>query len=264
MIRYGYSQQKINNLSYINCNSNNWYCYESLNFLVKFKNNNSNLIIFFHGALPDISDRDCCFRGFNYDIDDTNILCISDILISIYKNFEISWYLSSNKHNINNIYIELFDYLIKKQNYKKIIFTGTSGGGYPSLYFASYYKKIALISNSQIYPEHYYGLYIKLIQKLKENDDLLLYKNIEKIIINQQPEKIYLYQNLGDTDLLNNGNSYYIPFVKFINDNNLNNILDLNLFKGLEPPEGKTHHHVFFPENETHLSIIKKILLDIN
>ena len=53
MIRYGYSQKKINNLSYINCNSNNWYCYKELNFLVKFKNNNSNLIINgFHAQNP--------------------------------------------------------------------------------------------------------------------------------------------------------------------------------------------------------------------
>jgi len=262
MIRYGYLQQKIENLNYINCNSDNWYCYKNLNFLVKFKSNNTNLVIFFHGALPNIEDRDCCFRGFNYDIDNTNILCISDTLISIYKNFQISWCLSSNKHNVNNIYIELFDYLIKKQNYKKIIFTGTSGGGYPSLYFASYYKKIALISNSQIYPEHYWH-YNELITKLKENEDFLLYenKNIEKIIINQQPEKIYLYNNLNDPGLKNIGNAYYIPFVKFINDNNLNNILVLILFKGVEPSEGKTHHHIFFPENENHVSIIKKIIL---
>ena len=75
--------------------------------------------------------------------------------------------------------------------------------------------------------------------------------------------ELYLYQNLNDPGLVSIGNAYYIPFVKFINDNNLNNILDLNLFKGLEPPEGKTHHHVFFPENETYLSIIKKNLLDI-
>jgi hypothetical protein len=262
MIRYGYSQQKIDDLSSVNCNSNNWYLYKDLNFLVKFKKNNSNLIILFHGALPDVSDRECCFRGFNYEIEDTDILSVSDILVSKYTNFQISWFLSSNKYNnINDNYIEVFDYLINKQNYTKIIFTGTSGGGYPSLYFASYYKKIAVIGNSQIYPEHYW-LYNDLINKLKENDDLLLYenKNIEKIIINQQPEKIYLYQNLNDKSLDHIGNAYYVPFVKFINDNNLNNILDLNLFRGLEPPEGKTDHHIFFPDKESHLSILKKIL----
>lgn len=262
MIRYDYLEEKIENLNNINCNSDNWYCYKDLNFLVKFKSNNSNLVIFFHGALPNIEDRDCCFRGFNYEIDNTNIVCVSDILISKYKNFQISWFLSSTKHNINSNYIEVFDYLINKQNYKKIIFTGTSGGGYPSLYFASYYKKIALISNSQIYPEYYWH-YNDLINKLKDNEDALLYenKNIEKIIINKQPEKIYLYQNLNDTSLFHIENCYYIPFIKFISDNNLDNILDLTLFKGIEPTGEKTHHHINFPDNETHVSIIKKIIL---
>jgi predicted esterase YcpF (UPF0227 family) len=260
MIRYGYSQQKIDELSLIDCSSTNWYNYKNLNFLIKFKNNNNNLVIFFHGAVPDIDDRECCFRGFNYDIENTDIICVSDILIGIYKNFEISWYLSSNKHNINNIYIEVFDYLINKKNYNKIIFTGTSGGGYPSLYFASYYNKIALISNSQIYPENYWH-YKYLIQKLKENDDFLLYQNndIEKLIMKQQPEKIYLYQNLNDDGLNYISNAYYSPFVKFINDNNLENILTLQLFNGNEPPEGKTHHHVFFPNNESYISILKQI-----
>ena len=31
------------------------------------KKNNSNLVIFFHGALPNINDRDC-FRGIDYNI----------------------------------------------------------------------------------------------------------------------------------------------------------------------------------------------------
>lgn len=167
MIRYGYSQQKIENLSCIDGNANNWYNYKDLNFLIKFKNNNSNLVIFFHGALPDIDDRDFCFRGFNYDIEDTNIICVSDILISIYKNFQISWFLSSNKHNIN------------------------------------------------------------------------------------------------DNSLKYISNAYYSPFVKFINDNNLEDILIVNLFNGPEPPEGKTHHHISFPNDEPHLSILKKKLLNI-
>ena len=34
MIRYGFSQQKIENVSCIDCNANNWYNYKNLNFLL--------------------------------------------------------------------------------------------------------------------------------------------------------------------------------------------------------------------------------------
>jgi predicted esterase YcpF (UPF0227 family) len=258
---YGYLQQKITNLCSIDNNSNKYYNYKGLHFLSKMKNNNKNLVVIFHGAIPDFEERSCCFRGFNYEIENTDIICVSDILLGIYKNFQISWYLSSSKHNINAIYIEFFDYFINNKAYDKIIFTGTSGGGYPSLYFSSLYKKTALIANSQIYPEHYWH-YNDLIKKLNENDDKLLYenKNIETTILKQQPEKIILYQNLNDDSLNFISNAYYEPFVDFIKENQIEQILDLHLFHGTDPPQGKTQHHVFFPEKETHLSILKTIL----
>jgi hypothetical protein len=243
---YGYLQQKIIHLSCIDNNSNNYYNYKNCNFLAKMKNYNKNLVIIFHGAIPNIEERSCCFRGYNYEIENTDIICISDILLSIYKNFQISWYLSSSKHNINNIYIEVFDYFINNKDYDKIIFTGTSGGGYPSLYFSSLYKKTALIANSQIYPEHYWH-YNDLITKLNENDDQLLYENkdIEITIMKQQPEKIILYQNLNDISLQQISNAYYKPFIDFIKENHMEHILELYLFNGIDPPQDKTHHHVF-------------------
>jgi predicted esterase YcpF (UPF0227 family) len=264
MQRYGYFQKNISDLSCVDGNTDNWYNYKEFNFLTKFRNRNTNLVIFFHGALPAIEDRICCFRGFNYEIENTDIISVSDLLISIYQNFQLSWFFSSAKHNITNIYIEVFDSLLNRKPYNKVIFTGTSGGGYPSLYFSSFYKKTALIANAQIYPEHYWH-YKELITKLTENNDKLLYENkeIEKIILNQQPEKIYLYQNLKDHCLKYISNAYYSPFVKFIKDNNLDHILHLNLFNGIDPPADKTHHNISFPKQETHLSILNKILSDL-
>lgn len=257
-IIYNYKQENIEELSLINNNGNNWYNYKKFNFLSKLKEQNTNLIVFFHGALPNLEDRKCCFRGFNYEILDTDIVCASDILISIYQNFQISWYLSTLKHNVNDIYIETFTYLLSRKKYKNVIFTGTSGGGYPSLYFASYFNKIALIANSQIYPEHYYH-FNDLQTKIKDNDDELLYNNkdIEMCINKSKPSKILLYQNLKDKGLKWISNAYYLPFITFIKTNNYDNILDLHLFEGEEPSQGKTDHHVNFPKESSHLTVLK-------
>jgi hypothetical protein len=149
------------------------------------------------------------------------------------------------------------------KKYKNVIFTGSSGGGYPSLYFSSYFNKIALISNSQIYLEEYYNFLNILKKKLIENNDELLYdhKNIEKQIINNYPLMIYLYNNIKDDDLINIPNAYYIPFLKFIKDNNLNNILELKLFEGIiEYNSKKTQHSIIFPDNKLHISIIEEII----
>ena len=256
---YGYQQKKIEKLSLIHGNGNYWYNYKHFNFLTKLKEQHTNLVVVFHGALPNPEDRKCCFRGFNFEIENTDIVCVSDLLISIYTNFEISWYFSTVKHNVQDIYIETFTYLLNKKIYKNVIFTGTSGGGYPSLYFASYFNKIALISNAQIYPEHYWH-FKNLQTKIKENDDELLYSNrdIEYYITKSNPSKIILYQNVKDDGLKHISNAYYMPFVLFMEKNK--SLLDLHLFEGEEPSEGKTHHNVNFPSGLSHLTVLKELI----
>ena len=141
---YGYKQQIINELNNIDNNTNNFYNYKSLNFLSILKSENKNLIIIFHGTLPGNGVDRIIFRGYNYEIDDTNIVCISDYLLNIYHEYQVIWTLSTYKHNVEYIYDELFTYLITQQKYSKVIFSGTSAGGFPSLKFACKFNCIAL------------------------------------------------------------------------------------------------------------------------
>jgi predicted esterase YcpF (UPF0227 family) len=261
---HGYIQNKITSLVLIDKNSNNFYNYKDINFFSKLKNKNTNLVVFFHGLVSNINERDCSFRGFDYEIENTDIICVSDRLLYMYKNdIEVCWFMSSDKYNINDNYVELFDHLINKKSYDKVIFTGTSEGGYPSLYFSSYYKQIALISNAQIYPEKY-NHYHKLIETLESHGDKLLYENksIENIILKKQPRKIYLYNNLNDTGLIYVKDAYYEPFVKFIKNNKLYNILELKLFYGIYPFDNQNDNDICFPENESYLSVLKRTLLE--
>ena len=103
--------------------------------------------------------------------------------INKYENYVINWTLSTKKYNVDYIYKELFSYLINKKKYNKIIFTGTSAGGYPSIKFACFFNSFALISNSQIYLEKY-SSFNKLKNMVNKNDDEILYndKQIENII----------------------------------------------------------------------------------
>ena len=114
---YNYKQQKINELNNIDNNGNNFYSYKGLNFLSKLKSNNKNLVICFHGAVPGNGIDRIIFRGYNYEIDNTNIVCISDYLLNIYHDYKVNWTLSTYKHNVEYIYEELFKYLIDQQKY---------------------------------------------------------------------------------------------------------------------------------------------------
>ena len=90
---YGYKQQIINELNNIDNNTNNFYNYKGLNFLCKLSSKNKNLVISFHDAVPNNGTNRIIFHGYNYEIDDTNIVCISDYLINIYHEYKVNWTL---------------------------------------------------------------------------------------------------------------------------------------------------------------------------
>lgn len=81
---YNYQQRNINDLNNIDNDSNNFYNYKGLKFLSKLSSKNKNLVICFHGAIPNNGTNRIVFRGYNYKIDGTNMVCISDYLLNIY------------------------------------------------------------------------------------------------------------------------------------------------------------------------------------
>ena len=156
----------------------------------------------------------------------------------------------------------VFRYLINQQKYNKIIFTGTSAGGFPSLKFACKFNCIALISNSQIYIEEYgnkeYG-FPHLKKMVEKNNDKLIYKNkqIEDIIYEYKPKKAIIFNNKKDSTY----NRDIVPIIQYINNNKISHLFQINLFDydGIIPT-GKTHHNIQFPDNAKHIDILQEII----
>jgi len=255
MLAYGYTQINISNLTEISKKGNNFYNFKGINFLCKMNPKNTKIVFIFHGARTN-KDK-VIFRGFDYQIEGTDIICISDYLITIYQDYTVNWTLSTKKHNTDIIYYEIISTLLQKK-YKKVLFTGTSAGGYPSIKFACYFHAIALVSNSQIYLENYCG-FQRLKKMLESYDDTVIYENkeIEKIIQNNKPKKIIIYNNKDDITYERD----ILPFIEFLKNKNLSHYFDFHIFSWTGPiPEGKTHHHIQFPENKKHLEILNKEL----
>jgi len=249
MSEYGYEVNKITTLNDISGNGSFWYEYKGLNFLSKRKSNNENLVVMFHGCIPEKTRN--VFRGYNYVIENTDIVCVSNMLTNIYPDLRLSWYLSSKKYDVHGLCSEVFRYLLHNKTYKNVIFTGTSSGSYPSVRYASIFNKTAIISNPQIYLE-LNSLYKHAKKMINKSNDDFIYdeRYIEYIIKNNKPQKIILYQNTLDDD-------NYSAFVKFM-DNGYSDIFKFIPFKGPDILEsGKTQHHYRFPENKSHLIILK-------
>jgi hypothetical protein len=255
MQAYGYTQINLSNLGSISKTGNHFYNFKGVNFLCKMNPKNTKIVFVFHGARTN-NDK-VIFRGFDYQIEGVDIICISDYLISFYENYTVNWTLPTKKHNADPIYREIIGALLQKK-YEKVVFTGTSAGGYPSIKFACYFNAIALVSNAQIYLENYPG-FQTFTKMLESNGDSVIYnkKEIEKIIQENKPKKIVMYNNKDDLTYERD----IVPLTEFVKKNNLKKIFDFNIFSwDGQIPEGKTHHHIQFPGNKKHLEILKQFL----
>jgi hypothetical protein len=104
---------------------------------------NSYLLVIFHGAIDRKIRKIPAFvpliPGFSSDVAQ---LSISDPSMLRSGNFGMSWYAGHDGFRSQEILSSLFAEIALQGKYKKIVFFGTSGGGFAALYYSS------LISNS--------------------------------------------------------------------------------------------------------------------
>jgi len=266
-INYGFEKINISQLDEISITGNNHYNYKKLNFLVRSRKENDNIIFYFHGAIANyqLNQFPFIFRGYNHNIPNTDIISVSDFLLDKYKNYTVNWTLETEKYNSDKIYYEVFSYLINSKNYKKVVFTGTSAGGFPAVKFACIFKEYALISNSQLYIENYnINEAIDYINSIMKDTDKIKYetKMIEHLILKSNPKKIIYYQNEKDT-IFPPHSAYndFLQFKKFITENNLNHIVEFNPFTYDVIPENMTQHSFQFPINNNYQEVLINFIL---
>ena len=274
LVAYGYKQQIINELNNIDNNTNNFYNYKGLNFLSKLSSKNENIVISFHGATLGFGTERIFFRGYNWEITNTDLICICDYLINIYNEVQLNWTLSTKKNESDNIYIELFKHIFDKKKYKNIIFTGSSAGGFPSIKFASIFNAIAIIANPQLYLEKY-SLFKRgrikygdgrfgLLDIMDKYNDEIIYNNndVEKYILENKPKSVIIYQNEDDICHYKN---HFLPFNDFVSKYKLQKFIRLISFKYKSESDliEQKHHSIRFPDNKKHIDILREFIKPI-
>ena len=247
---YNIGCKEINSLDEATGTESVYYKYKTIHFLYKINGPSNNLLASFHGYVV-VDTPTPVFRSYKTTNKMYNVLSISDKLIedNASKKLLLSWHLTPTKFDYNEIYIEIIDFFNKK--YKNVIFNGTSGGGFPSLFYASYFKKHALISNSQLYLEKF--CHFQNFFEVIEGDINLSDCNIEEVVNKYGPPKLaYIYVNKND---ISHYNEHFLPFEKFVIDNHLESYYKFIDFIGFTPPENKSHHQVLYPNIENEIVI---------
>lgn len=258
---YGIQAISITDFKSVDFDKKGAFEYKDVHFFVNMKRNNKNLVISFHGAIRENAPK-IAFRGYDYSIPSTDIICMSDMLLTKYKKVRMNWMISSRLYPAEIIYKEIFKHFMNHKEYKNIIFTGCSAGGLPSIKFASIFNARAFVSNSQIYLEKY-GYYHTWLRFINEKKDKTLYvpKEIDSIILQNKPKEIVVYNNRKDYTFP----LHTIQFRKFVIKHKLEQIIKFIKFNYDKPlPKGKNHHHIQFPGNKSHRQALQEYIIKIN
>lgn len=246
MTKYNFTTIEIDNLDRIDYDLRHeaHYKCENYDFLLKRNPLNKILTVCFHGRAPKGSYP--IFRGYNYTLFHSDILSLADRL-QPKLNQEVTFYL----HFIAD-YIRIIKKIYDEGNYNKILFFGSSSGGFIALFLASYFQQHAFLANAFIYPNNNH--YRQLKKKCKDTK-YAIRMDIQAVIEQYGfPKSIHLFSNKADSIHVKNAKP-------FLQENEIYRDKIKENFFHRKPKDGSDPHILNMPSQNTEFWIQKIINL---
>ena len=238
MKNYNFTETTIGTLDDIdyNCIHKTHYKFKDNDFLFKRNPESQILTVLCHGRAPKGSYP--IFRGYNYNLTQTDTLSLSDKLQSQTK-LEVAYYL----HYVAD-YINIVNHVFKQGKYHKILFFGTSSAGFITLFMASFFQQYAFIANAFIYSNNNH--YRQLEEYCKRYDKKYgIRMEIQSVFKHYGfPKRVFLFSNKSDSIHIKNTK----PFL--INNNDYRTQIKETLFNQ-KPKNGTDPHTINMPSKNT-------------
>ncbi|MCP1415191.1 hypothetical protein [Paenarthrobacter sp. A20] len=106
--------------------------------------------VFLHGAVrPEYRLPMIAGLGVSRDVD-VNRIFISDPSLIISSTMNLGWYAGNSKQRLQQILQDIIAKIVSSFGSEKLVFFGTSGGGFASLYYSSQFAgSLAIVANPQ-------------------------------------------------------------------------------------------------------------------
>ena len=235
---YNFTTKEIDSLSKIVYNQSHetHYKLEDNHFLLKRNPKNKILTVCFHGRANLGSFP--IFRGYNYNLKNSDILSIADKL-QPKLNMEVTFYL----HYIVD-YIKLIKTIYQEGKYTKMLFFGTSSGGFIALFLASYFQQHAFIANAFIYTNNNH--YRRLEKRCEDTQTKYAIRmDIEAVIAHYGfPKSIHLFSNKADSIHVKNAKPFMTKY-----EGEKSKIKEKFFFR--KPTDGSDPHTINMPFKNT-------------
>lgn len=181
-----------------------------LKCFVSFKERSQSLLVFFNGARSkkcDLKNYQPTFARASYkNMLESNIICIDDPMYDNYPELLLGWFYGNKTncylYNVN----QLISAIKEAFNINELIYFGSSGGGFGSLYASSQIKNVLSISiNPQLYPYEWdkeFGSHFSLITGLDFGEiDPFCRNTIEKLVLNDGSKHVIIVNAYSFHDL---------------------------------------------------------------
>lgn len=109
-----------------------------------------NAFVLFNSAVPEkdfVKTPIFTARKILSDLKSSKIY-VSDPFINITDGFRCFWYLSSKKVDVQNIIKNILSHLFYLMEAERIVFWGSSGGGYPALFYSYQFENSVALVNA--------------------------------------------------------------------------------------------------------------------
>lgn len=126
-----------------------WFDEIPLDIIFQYDSLTKPLFVFFHGAVDQAKTVTPHFVGLSYrGVISANLLHIADSSLIYDEKIRAGWYLGCKTIPLQKVMLEVVSRLANYLETTKVIFFGSSGGGFPSLYLSQMISSSIAIVNS--------------------------------------------------------------------------------------------------------------------
>lgn len=185
------------------------FCLDGNDIPVKFKTSSQvkALLISFHGAVDRKTRKVPVFAPIIPGLDERVAqLSVSDPSMLLDGDFGMSWYAGHADFHSQEILSRLFKEIIEQGGYQRVVFFGSSGGGFASLFYSSLVPgSIAVTGTPQTNMHSYYSGHIKRYREgcwpaLSSNEQLaeVICTDLCSWYATLRPNTVIYLQSAGD------------------------------------------------------------------
>lgn len=196
------------------------------------------------------------FTGIGVTSDlNANVIRISDPSLSLDSTLELSWYAGNQHQSLQNDLSEIVDHILTSYSSGRVVFFGSSGGGFAAAYFGSKVPgSLAIAVNPQFILSEYTSgpvdKYLSSCFNVSVNDDHVervkaLSTHIDsdlRLVYNDNPKNVLaVVQNTRDT---HHYQKHLLPFLDALPDDNSVYLSAKDWGKGHKPPTAEYISHL--------------------